>query len=223
MLYLSAIMRQSKNIVNFLLITSSLAVASISYANNPLTDYIVEGNPVSPWKLGLGNAFSWSEKVENQQGKTKKGNLSVTPTKRNKQGDAINVKWRGKYADSAWFSILTLNGHKVDISSVEDQAALNLEVRVHRYPNSIAKIGMRCNWKNECKSELPLNALIKNLPKDEWSNLTIPLNCFNQDGQFDFKNLTDIFMISTQGKMEFDIAATYLVGLPQGNTGCKKQ
>ena len=214
---------RTKNLAKFIFITSSMFFASATYANNPLTDYIVEGNPVSPWKLGLGNAFSWSEKVENQQGKTKKGNLTVEPTKKNKDGDAINVKWRGKYSDTAWFSNITLNGNKVDISSVENQAALNIEIRVQRYPTSIAKIAMRCNYTNDCSNELPLNALLKNLPKDEWSSLTIPLNCFNQDGKFDFKNLTDVFMISTQGKMEFDIAATYLVGLPEGNSGCKKQ
>ncbi|WP_143873512.1 putative glycoside hydrolase [Catenovulum sediminis] len=192
-----------------------------AFANNPVSDYVIEGKPIKPWKLSVGNAFEWGIPIEDQQGKTKRANLIVSPIEINKPNDAINVKWRGK-DKAAWFSNITLNGNKIDLSSVEDKAALNLEIRIHREPTSIAKITMRCNWKNDCQGELPLNPLLSQLPQDEWTALTLPLNCFNQEGQFDFKNVTDIFAISTQGKMELDIANVYLVALPEGNKGCKK-
>ncbi|WP_017447000.1 putative glycoside hydrolase [Gayadomonas joobiniege] len=195
---------------------------SHAYAANAVTDYIKAGQPVKPWKASVGNSLGWGIKVKNQEAKTKRGNLSISPTNKDGDNDAINVKFRGRNKQSAWFSNITINGNKIDLSTVEDKAALNLEIKIHREPTSIAKISMRCKYNSKCQGELPLNPLLSQLPKDEWTQLTLPLNCFNQDGQFDFTEVTDIFSISTQGKMELDIANVNLVALPQGNKGCKK-
>lgn len=204
--------------LTFLSVTNTPSV----FAANAVTDYLKAGQPVKPWKASIGNALGWGVKVVDQEAKTKRGNLTISPADRNSSGDAIKVKFRGRYKSSAWFSNLTLNGNKIDLSSIEDQAALNLQLKIHREPTSIAKISMRCNYKSDCQGELPLNPLLSQLPKDEWTQLTLPLNCFNKDGKFDFKNVTDIMSISTQGKMELDISDIHLVGLPKGNKGCKK-
>ncbi|WP_053084576.1 putative glycoside hydrolase [Catenovulum maritimum] len=193
-----------------------------SHADNSLTNYIESGKPLSPWKLTVGNAFAWGEPVTEQKGKTQRGNLTVSPSKRYADNDTLIFKWRGRNSKSAWFSNVTLNGRKIDLSSIEDKAALNIELKIHRKPTSIAKIAMRCNWSNKCENDMPLNPLLDQLPTSEWTALVLPLNCFNQNGKFDFANLTDIFAISTQGKMELEIANVNLVSLPAGNKGCKK-
>ncbi|WP_016957583.1 putative glycoside hydrolase [Catenovulum agarivorans] len=199
----------------------SFVLSSVAFAADPTSVFVAQGQPNSPWKFSVGNALGWGIAVENQVGKTKRGNVTVEPISKTTTNDAIKVKWRGRNKKAAWYSNITLNGHKIDLSSVEDTSALQLQIRVVEQPTSVAKISMRCNWSNKCDSELALNPVLKQMPKNEWTELTLPLNCFNQDGKFDFKNLTDIFAISTQGKMELDIANAYLVALPAGHTGCK--
>ncbi|MCU4675595.1 putative glycoside hydrolase [Catenovulum sp. 2E275] len=198
-----------------------LSFSSMALIADPVSDFLNEGKATPPWKLSIGNALAWGIPIENQAGKTKRGNLTVEPISIEKENDAIKVKWRGRNKQAAWFSNITLNSHKIDLSSVENVAALEIQLRIIELPSSIAKIAMRCNWSNKCESELALNPIFNQMPKNEWTALTLPLNCFNKDGNFDFKNLTDIFSISTQGKMELDLAKAYLVALPEGSKGCK--
>ncbi|WP_111977294.1 putative glycoside hydrolase [Algibacillus agarilyticus] len=197
-------------------------------AADPVSTYIEAGKPVGAWKMQVGNGLNWGIPVVDQQGKTERGNLVVKPTSKDAENDAINIKWRGKEVKNEWGgnmlhdSTFTVTKHNIDISSVEDLAAIQFDIKVLRQPNKLASISMRCNWTNKCEGKLPLKPLLKQLPEDQWTTLTLPLNCFNQTGNFDFKKVTDIFSISTQGKMEIDLANVGLVALPEGNKGCKK-
>lgn len=217
-------------LISFVKYLSALSLLSLSYfasAADPVSTYIHQGKAVSPWKLQVGNGLNWSIPVKNQTGETERANLTVKPAKKSTKGDSLNVKWRGREVKNQWGgnllhdSSLTINKNKVDISSVEDLAAINFDMRVLRKPNKVTSLTLRCKYTNKCEGKIVLNKLLDQMPEDEWSPLTLPLNCFNPDGEFDFSQLTDI-IISTQGKLEFDLARVDLVALPKGHKGCKK-
>lgn len=214
-------------VIKWLLPCSLFSLSPNVLAADPVSTYIHQGKAVSPWKLQVGNGLNWSIPVKDQKGETERSNLTVKPAKKSQSGDAINVKWRGREVKNQWGgnilydSSFTINKHKVDISSVEDLAAISFDMKVIRKPSKPTSLVLRCNYTNKCEGKLVIDKLLDNMPEDEWSQLTLPLNCFNPDGEFDFSKMTDI-MISTQGKLEFDLSTVGLVALPKGHKGCKK-
>lgn len=219
---------KNKLIVKSVLIVGSLFTCSISFGfgTDPVSSYLTQGKPVGNWTPSIGNGLKWHVPVENQKAKTTRGNLQVSPAIKDIQNDAIRLNWKGKVVKNEWGgnalsdSFFTLGNHNVDLSPVENLAALVIEVKVLKAPTAMVKISMQCNNSNKCKGEFVVKPMLKNLPKGEWSMLQIPLNCIGSQGNFDYSNITTAFSIATQGKLDIEIANIGLTALPQGNKGC---
>lgn len=209
------------------LLCSSLSFQSLAFNEDPLTTYIKDGQLVGKWQGNLSNGLNWSIPLSNQAGETERGNLIISPSTKNKENDALHLKWKGKKVKNQWGgnilndSSFTISKHIINIASIENQAALMIELKVNRSAKENTTISMQCNYSNKCLSKFPVKAIINRLPKGEWTQLSIPLNCFNKDGNFDFSKVTSIFSIGTEGKLDIEIANIGLVALPAGNKGCK--
>jgi len=207
--------------------SASLSFQSLAFNDDPLTTYIKDGQFVGKWQGNIGNGLNWNIPLKDRIGETERGNLEVKPSKRNKEGDAIHLKWRGKQVKNEWGgnilydSNFTIAKNQINIASIEDQAALLIELKVNRSAKDNTTITMECNYSSECRGKFPVKAIINNLPKGEWTQMPIPLNCFNKDGKFDFSKVTSIFSIGTEGKLDIEISNISLAALPQGNKGCK--
>lgn len=201
----------------------SLSTPALGFGTDPVSSYLTEGKTVGSWKMTVGNGLNWSIPVKNQEAKTARGNLTVSPTSKNGEDDALNLRWKGKKVKTEWGgnalydTSFNIRNNNIDISSVAEVAALVIDIRVLRAPNENAKITMQCNNNNDCMGEYSVKGLFKRVDKDKWLTVPIPLSCFNDSDDFDFSKITGVFTISTQGKMEIDIANIGLAGLPAGS------
>ncbi len=220
-----------KSIINICASSALVLSFNVTAQQDPLVTYVSEGKPVAPWQATIGNALNWSVPVKDQSAETERKNLTVSASKKNKEGDALLLKWKGKKVKGQWGgnilydSSFTLTKNKIDLSSVKDKAAITFDIKINRSPNEATHLAMQCNYNNNtCQSKFPLKQVLKQLPKDEWFSLPIPLACFSQTTQgtdFDYKNITSILSIATQGKLEIEIANIGLTAMPEGKTGCQ--
>ena len=205
---------------------AALCLAAVpAYSNDPVANYIVAGNVVVPWELSLNFGKTV---LENKTGETTRGSLAAEPAKRNTDGDAIRFTWAPKGVKNEWGSddkgvqtITLVNSlAQVDISSVVDQAALTMDIRIIRAPNKRVTLTLEGAWDWETRAGVPLKSALRSLPKNEWVSVPIPLRCFlkgNED--FDFRTLTGI-QLQTGGKMQIEISDLRLTAFPPDKVNC---
>ncbi|WP_268234464.1 putative glycoside hydrolase [Neiella marina] len=201
----------------------AITLPSLAASSNSQLSYIENGKPVKPWHITVGNVLKQNIKMESGEARTLNGNTIVTET----SDGTLHGKWRGKSVKTPWGtdaeSMMTLTGRKLDLSSIVEQAAIAVKIKIKRAPNQNTTVSMLCNWgMDKCEGKFPVKHILKKFPKNQWSNLTIPLNCFANNGKFDYSQITNVLKISTKGKLELEVESVGLVGLPAGNTGCKK-
>jgi hypothetical protein len=206
----------------FFIISLFSSYYSQAQENNPTSQYIINGKAVAEWKIYTGNAKNYFVPLVDGHSITERKSLIVSPLE-----NALNIKWTGKKVKNEWGgnqlndSFFSVGRNKIDISSVEDAAALAFEVKVLRSPSENVTLSMQCENSNKCMGKFPIKHILKKFKKDTWQQVPIPLNCFNKEEQFNFKKVTNILSIATQGKLEIQIRNVQLVGLQPGNKGCK--
>lgn len=177
--------------------------------------YLHEGKTVSGWVMQLGDPQNWSTQVQNSQGQSASGKVTVTPSDRNGKGDAIKVTWDAKKDGQGNFAIY---GSPLDLSNLENDAALYIEMKVIVPPKSNATIGMDCGY--PCGGKVPVGKNLKQLKRNEWDVLPIPLNCLTKEG-LDLKKVNGAIVIGTDGKMEIELGDIRLLKLAEGDKGCQ--
>lgn len=204
----------------------SIILSKTLHAVEPEVKYLTDGKVAQYWTGAIGNALEYGIKIEDQKAKTKRSNLVVSPGKKEKKGDALKIKWKGKVIKNQWGSgnvlhdsEFSIGGPKVDLSFYADTHAIVLDIKVNKPPKALTKFTVECNWSNHCRPSIPINAALKKLPQKEWVKFPIPLACFNQNN-FDFSQLTSILKISTQGALNIELANVYLAEIPEGQRGC---
>lgn len=193
---------------------SLLASAQEAQVNNKLT-YLLNGKTVSGWVMQLGDPTNWSTQVKNSEGQSASGKVTVAPSDRNSKGDAIKVTWNGKINGQGNFAIY---GSSLDLSNLENDAALYIEMKVIVPPNENITIGMDCGY--PCGGKVPVQRNIKKLKRNEWDALPIPLNCLTKEG-LDLKKVNGPIVIGTTGKMEVELGDIRLLKLADGDMGCR--
>lgn len=215
------------SILKVLFVTLLLSNNILAQEADSVSSYLINGKPVPTWVASIGNGLNWYVPVEAQRAKTLRKNLTVEPTTKINEGDAVIIKWRGKKVKNEWGgnalfdSSFSISKHNIDIASVKDVAALAIELKLIKAPNENVTLSMQCNYSNHCTQKYPLKSALRSIEKNKWTLLPIPLNCFKAGNDFDYSKVTTIFSIATQGKLEIEIANIGLIALPEGNTGCK--
>jgi len=180
---------------------------------NPNYFYLVKGEPISR-SISLGDPTNWSTNIQGRAGTSAGGKVEVAPTDFKAAGDALQITWspRKKIQGN-----LGLYGNPVDLSKIKDIASLTIDMRIDVKPDKEVRIGLDCGY--PCRADLPINGLIKKLPKGEWFSLPIPLNCFKSDN-FDLSKIVGPFTIATEGKFTVSIINIRIEKLLDGEKGC---
>ena len=193
--------------------------------SDPNVHYLVAGKSIAPWELSLqfGKVL-----LENQSGETARASLVAEPSNRNGENDAIRFTWSPKGVKNEWglddksvqtITLINRMAH-VDISSVVDQAALTVDLRVLRAPSSQVTITLETAWDWKTRAGVALRSALRKVPKNEWISIPIPLRCFLGDNEaFDFSQLTGI-QLQTGGKMELEISDIRLTAYPAEMASC---
>lgn len=180
---------------------------------NPNFFYFFNGEIPGSRGFTLGDPKNWSVPVVGLRGTSASGKLTVQPEDYQGEGYALNALW----SRSKNLGQLALYGPPLDISAAKDLAALVVDVKVVRKPNSNVTISLDCQW--PCRGSVEAAQTLKKMPVNKWAALPIPLNCFRGEN-FDLSKINGVFLLSTEGRMELSIANIRLERLEPGNTGC---
>ena len=211
-------MRNTTKVLSAFLTCLAITYAAHSGADTALNNklnYLIDGNLVNGWSLQLGDPTNWSTPVNNRQGESASGKVKVTPSDRNAKGDALKITWNGKKPGPGNVAIY---GSPLNLSNLENEAALFIEIKVITPPNKDVMIGMDCGY--PCGGKVHTGQNLKHLKRNEWDVLPIPLNCLTKEG-LDLKKVNGPFLISTEGKLEVELGTVKLLKLAEGDPGCK--
>ncbi len=186
-------------------------------AINPNFIYINEGKAVEGWGLQLGDPENWAMAVDaSRKAKSASGKVSIEPADRVDKGDALKISWSPRNTNKGSVAVY---GTPIDLSKFENEGALVFDMRLDMKPDKDVTFGMDCGY--PCRSEMHVGKILKDLKKDEWTTVPIPLNCFTKEG-LDIKKVNAPFVIGTDGKLGITIANVRLQKLPEGEKGCAK-
>jgi beta-glucosidase len=76
---------------------------------------------------------------------------------------------------------------------------------------------MDCGY--PCGGKVPVGKNLKQLKRNEWDVLPIPLNCLTKEG-LDLKKINGPFLMSTDGKLQIELGDVKLLKLAEGDKGC---
>jgi len=200
---------------------STLSLQAVQAADkptiNPNFNYISDGQAVDGWGIQLGDPENWSTPVDTgRKAKSAAGKVSVEPVDRAERGDALQISWSPRKAIKGVFSI---SGSPIDLSKFENEGAIVFDMRLDMKPDKDVTFGMDCGY--PCRGEMHVSKILKDLKKDEWTTMPIPLNCFTKEG-LDIKKVNGPIVIATDGKLKITIANIRLQKLPEGEKGCAK-
>ncbi|AQT60925.1 putative glycoside hydrolase [Cellvibrio sp. PSBB023] len=196
--------------------TGLLSAAAQAQELNPNYFYLVKGELISR-SIAVGDATNWYTPLQGREGQSAGGKVIVAPTNFKGKGDAIQITWASRKKLQGNFS---LSGRPIDLSKFKDAASLTIDMRVDVKPDKNVTIGLDCGY--PCRADLPINGLIKKMPKGEWFSLPLPLNCFKGDN-FDLSKISGPFSIATDGKLTLSITNIRLEKLPDGEKGCVEE
>lgn len=220
---MSAINSRLLKITFFAAALSTLSISTVQAADtakatpNPNFNYIANGQVVGNWAIQLGDPDNWSMPVDaSRKAKSAAGKVSIEPADRAERGDALQVSWSPRKAVKGVFAV---SGSAIDLSKFENEGAIVFDMRLDTKPDKDVTFGMDCGY--PCRAEMHVSKILRDLKKDEWTTVPIPLNCFTREG-LDIKKVSGPVLISTDGKLELTIANVRLQKLPEGEKGCAK-
>ena len=180
---------------------------------DPVFYYLVKGQPIQR-SISLGDPTNWSSGIQGVEGQSAGGKVIVAPTSFKSEKDAIQIIWAPRKKMQGNFA---LYGPSIDLSKYKNTASLTIDMRVDVKPDKNVNVGLDCGY--PCRADLPINQMIKSMPKGEWFSLPLPLNCFKSDN-FDLSKINGPLSISTDGKFTVSITNVRLEKLPEGDKGC---
>lgn len=193
------------------------APASAAESINPTHIYLLNGKPVSPWGLSLGDAANWSVPVRDEQGESEGKKIAASPTVFNEEHKALSLVWNGRKKEYGSFGIF---GAPIDLSAYKDAVALVLDIRVDRKPDKAVSLGMDCGY--PCQGKMNIQRLLQKAPAKQWFSLPIPLNCIKGDN-FDLTKINAPLTLGTDGRLEVSLLNVRLEKLQEGDASCKEE
>ena len=176
---------------------------------NPLSSYVIEGKPVKPWTLAIGDNKDHYTPFTGMKTTSKTKKVIIQETSRNRKRDAIALKWKAK----SGFGSFAIGGNMINLSSMEDKAALAIDMRKDGKIKGGLGVSMMCEY--PCRGAIAINAMIESFDDGEWFTLPIPLKCFTNAGA-DLSKIDTPFHIESHGRAQLSISHVRLIKLPAG-------
>jgi beta-glucosidase len=185
----------------------------------PLTLF-ERGNP-DEWVMRIGAPSNWGGiDVAQNTGNTTRlapDEISVTPVddEGGHQWAAVNVKFSG----TGQVYVQNKNGNVGrDLRPyLNAKGSLVFAVKVNVAPSAPVNLAMHCIY--PCQGEIKLTETLAALVGKGWSELAVPLQCFEDTG-LSFSNVNTPFLLSTTGTLDVTLASIRWEPARAGNVSC---
>ena len=175
--------------------------------------YFFDGKAVGSWGLTLGDQANWVMPVQSDSAQSADKQIEISRSDYQQNGDALRLKW-SRNKGKGQFAIY---GAPIDLSNLEDKAALAMEIKIIKKPKTSVTIGMDCGY--PCRGELNIHKMLRGMNTDEWILFPIPINCFSTNGA-DLSKVNSPIILASDGVFEIEIANIRLELLPEGAPTC---
>ncbi|WP_240914284.1 exo 1,3/1,4-beta-D-glucan glucohydrolase [Microbulbifer sp. SH-1] len=173
-----------------------------SYVDGNLEDaWLMVSRPQAPWKLFIADGDQEPLWVSGNLARSDDNNITVASIDMLSQEDARALTWKGLRAGS----VVLETRKPQDLSRyLEEGAALTMDIRVDQAPEAAVFAQITCEGP-ECNGKLPLQNALNALPKGDWSQVSIDLQCFADAGT-DFTRVSQGLSLHSEGKLAMAVA-----------------
>ena len=185
-------------------------------ASTELEDaWVFVSRAISPWFFELKDKGGDAVVVRGnraQSGDDK--NLQLMSIDKASQEDARQIQWLGLRP-----ATLSLNSKLSQNLSVyfEQQSYLNFDLKVNQGPSGNVSLSMGCE--QECGNSVSITDYLVNAPKNEWTELSVNLNCFYKDKKM-LEDIRSAFSITSSSGLNISVANIKLAPT-KGKAGVK--
>ncbi len=165
---------------------------------------LFERAPKSPWQFVLKSGKDTTPVIASVQSL---GNLQYKAVDKVVQEDARSLQFSGKTTEG----LLLVSNFPRDLrSSIEQKAALRVEIKLRSPLTGPLTVGMRCGDLNgdPCFGAVDVKPLLTT--EQNWQNISIDLNCFQQQG-VDFSRIAQSFSLESASKANIELGKVELV------------
>ena len=176
----------------------------VSTDNNEAME-VLNGAVQSPWVLWL---YSGDESLTVSASTHSVGALTYRTVDKVVQEDARKVTFDG--SEFAAMRFASKSFFREDLSAqLLTQGALSFNVSRHSDITQPVTVGMNCEGEGDapgsCSTQLDISEQLKAMPVDTWTNVSIDLQCFVDEG-IDFTGLVVPFELGSAGKASLSVA-----------------
>ncbi|WGL17627.1 exo 1,3/1,4-beta-D-glucan glucohydrolase [Microbulbifer bruguierae] len=173
-----------------------------SYVDGNLEDaWLMVSRPQAPWKLFIADGEQEPLWVSGNLASSADNNITVASIDMLSQEDARALSWKGLRAGS----VLLQTQKPQDMSRyLNEAAALTMDIRVDQAPQAPVFAQIACDG-DDCNGALPLQQALNELPKGDWSQISIDLQCFAKAGT-DFTRVSQGLSFRSEGKLSMAVA-----------------
>ncbi|GMM71993.1 exo 1,3/1,4-beta-D-glucan glucohydrolase [Alteromonas gracilis] len=176
----------------------------VSTDNNETME-VLNGAVQSPWVLWL---YSGDESLTVSASTHTVGALTYRTVDKVVQEDARKVTFDG--SEFAAMRFASKSFFREDLSAqLLTQGALSFNVSRHSDITQPVTVGMNCEGEGDapgsCSTQLDISEQLKAMPADTWTNVSIDLQCFVDEG-IDFTGLVVPFELGSAGKASLSVA-----------------
>ncbi|WP_143731120.1 glycoside hydrolase family 3 protein [Microbulbifer sp. GL-2] len=189
------------------LVGNELPESSSNYAGAAMEDaWLMVSRPRAPWVLNISEDNSKLVPVHgNYATSGDDDNIVVASIDMSNQGDARLIKWKGLRPGAVELSVeymQNLNAY------LEERSALSLNIRVDQEVKKPIIAAMTCG--ENCIAKVPLQSTLKTMQLNDWTHISVDLQCFANAGA-DFGKIFSVFRLESEGAMEIAVANVKLI------------
>ncbi|ATB39215.1 periplasmic beta-glucosidase [Cystobacter fuscus] len=184
--------------------------------NQPLV--IFERGNQNGWVMRIGADPKWDIEVRQSTGdstQTLQGEVIATPT-----GDRVGSQWAG--IEATWTKagqiLMQASGERRNLQAYRNSnSSVVFDLKMSEYPTSGVTARVDTPWPQ--RAELDVTQAFKALPLGEWTEVALPLVCFN-DENVNYQEVDTPLLLTTSGTMKLTIANIRWVPNKPGTVTC---
>ena len=172
-------------------------------SNKPME--ILKGSVEAPWVLWL---YSGDDSLAVNASTHTVGAITYRTVDKEVQEDARKITFDG--TEFAAMRFASKSFFREDLSAqLLTHGALSFNVSRHSDINAPVTVGMNCEGEGDaagsCSTQIDISEQLKAMPADTWTNISIDLQCFVNEG-IDFTGLVVPFELGSSGKASLSVA-----------------
>ncbi|QFT55839.1 exo 1,3/1,4-beta-D-glucan glucohydrolase [Microbulbifer sp. THAF38] len=189
------------------LVSNDLPETSENMAVGGLEDaWLLVSRPRAPWVLNIAEDGAEVVPVNgNRAASGEDNNIVVTSIDMSSQEDARLFEWKGLRPGAVQLSAEYMQNLGVYL---EEGSALSLNIRIDQELRKPLQAAVTCG--EGCIARVPLQSTLKSMPLNDWTRLSVDLQCFAKAGA-DFSKVFSAFRLESEGAAAIAVANVRLV------------